>query len=59
MLDALKTWRGLLRKFFITFFLLFILGLQANLPCLLLVFMISFLVFLLPLRFSLVYFLCT
>jgi hypothetical protein len=32
MLNALKTRRGLLRKFFITFFLLFTLGLQAGLP---------------------------
>ena len=59
MLDALKTRRGLLRKFFITFSLLFTLGLRAGLPCLLLVFKISFLVSPLPLRLSLVYFLCT
>ena len=59
MLDALKTHRGLLRKFFITFFLPFTLGLRAGLPRLLLVFRIFFLVSPLPLRLSLVYFLCT
>jgi hypothetical protein len=59
MLDVLKTRRGLLRKFFITFFLLFTPGLRAGLPRLLLVFMISFPVSPLPLRLSLVYFLCT
>jgi hypothetical protein len=59
MLDALKTHRSLLKKFFITFFLLFTLGLRAGLPRLLLVFMISFLVSPFPLRLSLVYFLCT
>jgi hypothetical protein len=42
----------------ITFFLLFTLGLRAGLPHLLLVFMISFLISPLPLRFSLVYSLC-
>jgi hypothetical protein len=59
MLDALKTRRSLLRKFFITSFLLFTLGLRADLPRLLLVFMISFLISHLPLRLSLVYFLYT
>ena len=59
MLDALKTFHVLLRKFFITFFLPFTLGLQAGLPLLLLVFTISFLVSPLPLRLTLVYFLCT
>ena len=59
MLDALKARRGLLRKFSITSFLLFILGLQAGLPHLLLVFMISFLASPLSLKLPLVYFLCT
>jgi hypothetical protein len=59
MLDDLKTHHGLLRKFFITFPLLFTLGLRAGLPRLLLVFRISFLVSTPPLRLSLVYFLCT
>ena len=31
MPDALKTWHALLMKFFITFFLLFTLGLQVGL----------------------------
>jgi hypothetical protein len=43
MLDALKARRGLLRKFSVTSFLLFILGLRAGLFRLLLVFMTSFL----------------
>jgi hypothetical protein len=59
MLDDLKTRRGLLRKFFITFFLLFTLGLRVGLPHLLLVFMIFFHVSPFPLRLSLVYSLCT
>jgi hypothetical protein len=59
MSDALKTRRALLRKFFITFFLLFTLGLRAGLTRLLLVFRISFLTSPLPLKLSLVYFLYT
>jgi hypothetical protein len=59
MLDTLKTRHVLLRKFFIPFFLSFTLGLQAGLPRLLLAFRIFFLVPPLPLRLSLVYFLCT
>jgi hypothetical protein len=59
MPDASKTQRALLRKFFITFSLLFTLGLWVGLTRLLLVFRISFLTSLLPLRLSLVYFLCT
>jgi hypothetical protein len=59
MLDALKTRRGLLRKFFMTFCLLCTLGLRTALPRLLLVFTISFLAFPLPLRLSLVYSMCT
>jgi hypothetical protein len=42
MLDALKARRGILRKFSITSFLLFILGLRAGLSRLLLVFKTSF-----------------
>jgi hypothetical protein len=59
MLDALKTRLVHLRKFFITFFLLFTLGLRAGLSRLLLVFRIFFLVSPLPLGLYLVYFLCT
>jgi hypothetical protein len=58
MLDALKTRRGLLRKFFMTSCLLFTLGLWVGLPHLLLVFIIFFLVSALLLRLYLVYSLC-
>jgi hypothetical protein len=59
MLDALKTRHGLLRKSFMTSYLLFTLGLRASLPHLLLVSMIFFLASPLLLRLSLVYSLCT
>jgi hypothetical protein len=59
MLDALKTCRGLLRKFFMIFSLLFILRQLDGLPRLLLAIRIFFLVSPLPLRLFLVCFLCT
>jgi hypothetical protein len=59
MLDALKTCRSLLRKFFMTSCLLFTLGLRAGLPYLLLVFMIFFLTSPLLLGLFFVYSLCT
>jgi hypothetical protein len=59
MLDALKARQGLLRKFSITSFLFFILGLQAGLPHLLLIFMTFFLASPLSLKPPFVYSLCT
>jgi hypothetical protein len=59
MLDALKTWRGLLRKLCIMFYVLFTHGRPVGLIRLLLVFQTFFLVSLLPPRLPLVYVLCT
>jgi hypothetical protein len=47
-IDASRTWRGLQRNSYITFFLLFTLGLWAGLPRGVLAFQIFFLTFLPP-----------